>query len=141
MALLSNLVFLGVIHCSHCCEQHHCLHRDSSTSKTIALPPPPLLLLQSNHRLHHQKVISPICLSVKISSSSDLSCTTTILSVNITHRQSSSIDPLWQIAMKEELNVLSKNYTWDLVTLTPKKSVVGCKWIYKIKTRSNGFVE
>ena len=43
--------------------------------------------------------------------------------------------------MKEELDVLSKNYTWDLVTLTPKKSVVGCKWIYKIKTRSDGSIE
>ena len=36
--LLSSLVFLGVI-CSRCCEQHRCLHRDFSTSKTIALPP------------------------------------------------------------------------------------------------------
>ena len=43
--------------------------------------------------------------------------------------------------MKEKLDVLSKNYTWDLVTLTPKKSVVGCKWIYKIKTRSDGSIE
>ena len=43
--------------------------------------------------------------------------------------------------MKEEFNVLSKNYTWDLVTLTPKKSMVGCKWIYKIETRSDGSIE
>ena len=64
MPLLSNLVFLGVI-CSRCCEQHHCLHRDFSTSKTTALLPPPLPLLRSDHRLHHRKVNSPICLSVK----------------------------------------------------------------------------
>ena len=43
--------------------------------------------------------------------------------------------------MKEELDALSKNYTWDLVTLLPGKSVVGCKWIYKIKTRSDGSIE
>ena len=36
---------------------------------------------------------------------------------------------------------LSKNHTWDLVTLPPRKSVVGCKWIYKIKTRSDGSIE
>ena len=36
--------------------------------------------------------------------------------------------------MKEELDALSKNHTWVLVTLPPGKSVVGCKWIYKIKT-------
>ena len=43
--------------------------------------------------------------------------------------------------MKEELDALSKNHTWDLVTLPPRKSVVGCKWIYKIKTRSDGSIE
>ena len=43
--------------------------------------------------------------------------------------------------MKEELDALSKNHTWDLVTLPPRKSVVGCKWIYKIKTCSDGFIE
>ena len=43
--------------------------------------------------------------------------------------------------MKEELDTLSKNHTWDLVTLPPRKSVVGCKWIYKIKIRSDGSIE
>ena len=43
--------------------------------------------------------------------------------------------------MKEELDALSKNHTWDLVTLLPEKSVVSCKWIYKIKTCSNGSIE
>ena len=43
--------------------------------------------------------------------------------------------------MKEERDALSKNYTWDLVTLPPGKSMVGCKWIYKIKTRSDGSIE
>jgi len=62
---LSSLVFLGVIHCSRHCEQHHCLHHDSSTSKTTTLPPPPLPLLRSKHKLHHQKVLSPISSSVK----------------------------------------------------------------------------
>ena len=43
--------------------------------------------------------------------------------------------------MKKELDSLSKNHTWDLVTLLPRKSVVGCKWIYKIKTHSDGSIE
>ena len=57
-----------------------------------------------------------------------------------TYREAST-DPLWQIAMKEELDALSKNHTWDLVTLFLGKSVVGCKWIYKIKTRFDGSIE
>ena len=43
--------------------------------------------------------------------------------------------------MKEELDALSKNHTWDLVTFPPGKSLVGCKWIYKIKTCSDGSIE
>ena len=57
-----------------------------------------------------------------------------------TYREAST-DLLWQIAMKEELDALFKNHNWDLVTLPPGKSVVGCKWIYKIKTRSDGSIE
>ena len=43
--------------------------------------------------------------------------------------------------MKEELDALSKSHTWDLVTLPPRKFVVGCKWIYKIKTHSDGSIK
>jgi len=50
-------------------------------------------------------------------------------------------DPLWQQAMDEELFTLRKTDTWDLVPLPPSKSVVGCRWVYKIKTNSNGSIE
>ena len=43
--------------------------------------------------------------------------------------------------MKEEFDALSKNHTWDLVTLPLRKSVVDCKWIYKIKTHSDGSIK
>ena len=43
--------------------------------------------------------------------------------------------------MKEELDALTKNHTYDLVTLPPRQSVVDCKWIYKIKIRFNGSIE
>ena len=43
--------------------------------------------------------------------------------------------------MKEELDVLTKNHTWDLITLPPRQPVVGHKWIYKIKTHSDGSIE
>ncbi|GKV28694.1 hypothetical protein SLEP1_g37711 [Rubroshorea leprosula] len=52
-----------------------------------------------------------------------------------------SLDPLWQQAMKEELQALEKTGTWDLVDLPPDKTLVGCKWVYKIKTHSDGSVE
>ena len=43
--------------------------------------------------------------------------------------------------MKEELDTLTKNHTWDLVILPPRQSVVGYKWIYKIKPHFNGAIE
>ena len=57
-----------------------------------------------------------------------------------TYREAST-DPLWQIAIKEELDALTKNHTWDLFTLPPRQFVFCCKWIYKIKTFSDGSVE
>jgi hypothetical protein len=50
-------------------------------------------------------------------------------------------DLLWQQAMDEELSALNKTNTWDLVPLPPGKSVVGCRWVYKIKTNSDGSIE
>jgi len=41
----------------------------------------------------------------------------------------------------EELSALHKTDTWDLVSLPPGKSVVGCRWVYKIKTNSDGSIE
>ena len=50
-------------------------------------------------------------------------------------------DPFWQQAMNEELNGLHKNQTWNMVDLPLGQSVVGCRWVYKIKTKVDGFVE
>jgi hypothetical protein len=51
------------------------------------------------------------------------------------------LDPFWQQTMDEELSALHKINTWDLVPLPPGKSVVGCRWMYKIKTNSDGSIE
>jgi len=51
------------------------------------------------------------------------------------------IDPLWQQTMDGELSALHKTYTWDVVPLPPGKSIVGCHWMYKIKTNSDGSIE
>ncbi|CAL8083072.1 unnamed protein product [Prunus armeniaca] len=48
---------------------------------------------------------------------------------------------LWQQAMNEELSALHKTGTWDLVPLPPGKHAVGCRWVYKIKTKSDGSLE
>ena len=55
------------------------------------------------------------------------------------HEASST--PLWQQAMKKELDALHKTRTWDLVDLPSRKSAISCKWVYKIKTRLDGTVD
>jgi len=72
----------------------------------------------------------------------DYHCYSTIATIHepSSYREAST-DPLWQQAMNEEIHALEKTHTWDLVDLPPNKTPVGCKWVYKIKTRSDGTIE
>lgn len=43
--------------------------------------------------------------------------------------------------MKKEINALTANHTWDLVSLPKGKKVIGYKWVYKVKLRADGSLE
>ena len=43
--------------------------------------------------------------------------------------------------MDEKFSALYKIDTWDLIHLPPGKSVVDYRWVYKIKTNSDGSIE
>ena len=43
--------------------------------------------------------------------------------------------------MVEEYDSIFKNSAWDIVTRLIDKSVVGSRWIYKVKQVANGSVE
>jgi hypothetical protein len=47
----------------------------------------------------------------------------------------------WQEAMEKEMESLHKNDVWELVDLPKDRKAVGSKWVYKIKTDSDGSVE
>ena len=49
--------------------------------------------------------------------------------------------PEWQMAMSEELAALESTRTWRMVPLPPPSVPITCKWVYKIKTKSDGSVE
>ena len=35
--------------------------------------------------------------------------------------------------MVEEMDALYSNGTWELVAFPPRKSLVGCRWVYTVK--------
>ena len=43
--------------------------------------------------------------------------------------------------MNDELTALAKTQTWELTPLPNGKNLIGCKWIYKVKTHSDGSLE
>lgn len=43
--------------------------------------------------------------------------------------------------MKAELLALEQNNTWDLVPLPPHKKPIACKWVFKVKLKSDGSLE
>jgi len=47
----------------------------------------------------------------------------------------------WQHAMAEEIAALERTRTWDLVPIPAHVRPITCKWVYKVKTRSDGSLE
>jgi hypothetical protein len=43
--------------------------------------------------------------------------------------------------MAEEIAALERTGTWDLVPCPPRVRPITCKWVYKVKTRSDGSLE
>ncbi|GJY30199.1 retrovirus-related pol polyprotein from transposon TNT 1-94 [Tanacetum coccineum] len=50
-------------------------------------------------------------------------------------------DKRWCDAMDNELQALERNRTWTIENLPKDKKALGCKWVYKIKRKSDGTIE
>eukprot|EP00253_Pinus_taeda_P013119 PITA_13119 len=58
------------------------------------------------------------------------------------NNQSEAIrDENWVQAMDEEIEVIEKNDTWDLVNLQKDKNIIGVKWVYKTKLNEKGEID
>jgi hypothetical protein len=50
-------------------------------------------------------------------------------------------DPTWVDVMVEEYDSIVKNSAWEIVPRPVDKSVVGSRWIYKVKKAADGSVD
>jgi hypothetical protein len=50
-------------------------------------------------------------------------------------------DPTWVDVMVEEYDSIVKNSAWEIVPRLVDKSMVGLRWIYKVKKAADGSVE
>jgi hypothetical protein len=56
------------------------------------------------------------------------------------YKEASGI-PECQLAMTDELNALHSTCTWDVVPLPAGVVSITCKWVFKVKTKSDGSIE
>ena len=55
--------------------------------------------------------------------------------------RSALVHPGWKAAMEDELTSLHKNQTWQLVPCTTDMHVIGSKWVFKTKLKSDGTLD
>ncbi|RVW77007.1 putative mitochondrial protein [Vitis vinifera] len=75
-------------------------------------------------------------------SSSYSAFVSTLSSVSLPKSTSEALShPGWRQTMVDEMAALHYNGTWDLVSLPPGKSTVGCRWVYTVKVGPDGQVD
>jgi hypothetical protein len=50
-------------------------------------------------------------------------------------------DDKWKKAMDDEFGALQRNVTWHLIPTKSGANVIDCKWVYKIKRKSDGIID
>ena len=123
------------------------------TSPTISLPSkrssratkPPIWLSDyvhsipstklAPHSIHHVIQYSHLSLLIK------LFLSTFSNSIEPTSYGEAILDDRWVQSMKQEIDALVLNKTWEIVDLPAGKKPIGCKWVYKIKYNADGSIE
>ncbi|KAG9441433.1 hypothetical protein H6P81_017287 [Aristolochia fimbriata] len=94
----------------------HATHPMTTRSMTNSLPP--RTFLTSKHTLPtHNPIYVPTCYSQAVKS------------------------PEWHTVMNEEFNALLTNCTWSLVSLPQGRRAIGCKWVFRVKTKPDGSID
>jgi hypothetical protein len=49
--------------------------------------------------------------------------------------------PAWHDAMNSKFDALLQNGTWTLILPTSTMNIVGCKWVFRLKRKADGFID
>ncbi|KAK9134911.1 hypothetical protein Syun_014241 [Stephania yunnanensis] len=83
--------------------------------------------------------------SQKWGSLQDIYARTEVCQISLAHEPSSFAEavevPEWCAAIDNEIQALKKHDKWELVDLPNGKTVIGLKWVYKIKYKPDGFIQ
>ncbi|KAJ0909446.1 putative RNA-directed DNA polymerase [Helianthus annuus] len=94
-------------------------------------------VLNSKTKYSLDKVVKYSCLSME-----NLCFTTTLnKTTEPTCYEEAANDPRWVEAMNKEMEALFRNNTWTLADLPQGRKAIGCKWVYRVKYKSNGEIE
>ena len=58
-----------------------------------------------------------------------------------TNLEKAMADPNWKAVMQEEYDSIMKNQSWNLVDCLIKRKIIGTKWVWKAKYKSDGSLE
>jgi hypothetical protein len=97
--------------------------------------------LVENTNSDNRQQSTPSSTPVKLKSLEDIYARCHMCIIEPENYQEAAGDKAWQEAMKEELEMIEKNNTWELVERPTDKPVIGVKWVYKTKLHLDGTIQ
>ena len=85
--------------------------------------------------------------SISLSTSVLLQTNYSLLSATVVAKEPITIEealsqPMWKAAtMEAEIGSIEQDATWELVPRPPRRKIIGVRWVYKTKYRSDGTLD
>ena len=94
------------------------------------IPHTPVTVRWSTRKIRPPKRFSPFLYSILLTDAGELECYDEAVQVDTKIQ--------WESAMKDEMDSLLKNKTWDLCKLPAGKRALQNKWVYRLKEEDGG---